>query len=241
MANRVPVAIAALISSAVLATACVRGPEKTIGTQFGEAPPEKQKKLSPQEAAKTCYSVAQSFAEEGFDQEAEIQYRLCLKSVPNYRDVNHRLALLYDRNGLDQQALEYYRYAMEQTPEDSALLNDFGYYYYRRNETNYAEQYFRRAVINDPSNKRAWNNLGIVLAEAGKSEESLGAFQQSVTEAEAYSNVGVILAQNGRVEEAKYYLQQALDREPTLPQTKAVLAWLEKTGGRLPSDQLVTN
>ncbi len=45
----------------------------------------------------------------------------------------------------------------------------------------------------------------------------------------------------GRTEEAKYYLHQALEREPTLPQTKAVLAWIEKTGGRLPDEALKTN
>jgi Tfp pilus assembly protein PilF len=217
------------VALVAITSGCVRK-TTTTRTINGENPNGKQEQLAPAEAARACIAVAEQFEASGHDQEALRQYQIALIHQPKLKGITHRMALIYDRQGLDNKALETYPKAIAEEPQRSDILNDFGYYYYRRGEWTQAEAMFRKTVIQDPSNKRAWVNLGMSLAQLNRPEESLSAFSQAVNDAQAFSNVGVILAQAGNREEAKYYLRQALDREPTLPQTKAVLAWLEGGG-----------
>jgi len=224
-----------ILSVAVLGIATVTGciqKQSEINTINGENPSGEQVQLPPAEAAKACITVAEQFEASGHDKEALRQYQIALIHQPKLKGITHRMALIYDRQGLDNKALEFFPKAIAEEPLRSDIVNDFGYYYYRRGEWTQAESLFRKTVIQDPSNKRAWVNLGMALAQLNRPEESLSAFSQAVNDAQAFSNVGVILAQAGNNDEAKYYLRQALDREPTMPQTKAVLAWLEGQGAK---------
>jgi tetratricopeptide (TPR) repeat protein len=64
-----------------------------------------------------------------------------------------------------------------------------------------------------------WNNLGIILQEAGKLEESLSCLERVVTlqpgYAEAHNNLGNTLKRLGRLEAARGYYEQALKIIPS--------------------------
>lgn len=229
--NSPPQLLIVCIAAVTFSMGCTRTttPLRTIN---GENPSGEQAQLAPAEAARACIVVAEQLEAAGHDREALRQYQLALQHQPKLKGITHRMALIYDRQGMDNEALETYPKAIKEEPNRSDIVSDFGYYYYRRGEWTQAEALFRKTVIQDPSNKRAWVNLGMSLAQLNRPEESLSAFSQAVNDAQAFSNVGVILAQAGNNDEAKYYLRQALDREPTLPQTKAVLAWLEGQGAK---------
>jgi Flp pilus assembly protein TadD len=74
-------------------------------------------------------------------------------------------------------------------------------------------------------------NLGEVLAQEGRMEESYRAFARVLRPAEACSNVGVLLAQQGRTREARGVLRQAVALDQTLAQPRAFLCILPASPG----------
>jgi Flp pilus assembly protein TadD len=70
--------------------------------------------------------------------------------------------------------------------------------------------------------------LGLVLAAAGRLDESFQAFSKVVGPAAAHSNLGVLLAKQGRYDQARQAFHQALALDATLPQPKAFLAYLDR-------------
>src|SRR6185312_4212825 len=90
-----------------------------------------------------------------------------------------------------------------------------------------AEKTLREAVAANPKHAQAWGNLGLTLGHAGRYQESLEAFNKSVSPAESYANLGMILAQQHKLPEAKEALQKGLELDPKMEQIRRALASLE--------------
>jgi tetratricopeptide (TPR) repeat protein len=93
----------------------------------------------------------------------------------------------------------------------------------------------RRAVTMDPALAGAWNNLGIVLQEAGKFEESLACLERVVAlqpdGAQAHNNLGNTLRRLGHMDRAEVRYREALKLDPAYAEAHSNLAFLLSTQG----------
>ena len=221
------------LSAVLLAAGCGTTGKRDKDLAIAPPPPSRveprpEKDLPPDRAVKVCLSVAEELERSGYLTEAAEQYNKALKYDPRSLQATHRLAVIYDSQGDVVRAQSGYKHALELSPKDPALLNDMGYFCYERGRWSEAEDWLRKALAADPKNARARINLGMALAQQGKSQEALAAFNKVVGPAEAQANLGMILAQCGQLEEAKKALQQSLTLEPASKVVQAALARLEK-------------
>lgn len=144
------------------------------------------------------------------------------------KDVCRRLGVLYDLLAKYPQADAEYKIALSFYPENADLENDIGTSWESRGNHIEAEKHFQKAVSLKPENKKAWTNLGITLAKLDKREESLAAFVKVVPLAQAHSNLGMILAQQGKSMEAIAELREAVKIAPELQVAVDALRTLEE-------------
>jgi Tfp pilus assembly protein PilF len=182
---------------------------------------------SPEETARLCFTTAQLMEKNGHTDEAIHQYEQARQHDPQFKEVAHRLAVLYQRQGNYPRATEEFQLALKASPKDPGLLNDMGYYYYERDDWAEAEKWLRKAVAIAPKHARAWVNLGMTLGQQGRAEASFEAFAKVLPQAQAHSNVGILLVQQGKIEEARRELRNALALEPELAQARKVLEQLD--------------
>jgi Tfp pilus assembly protein PilF len=219
-------------------TGCLSAPNAYSLFSFGGstpgAPSEVSKsngsdELPPKQAAQACLATAKELQAHGDAREAILLFERARQLDPREQQVSRYLAGLYEQQGNDTRALAEYRKALELSPRDADLLNDFGYHHYRHQDWKQAEDYFRKAIAQAPDHERAWVNLGLVLGEQGRYQESFNAFSKALGPAAAHSNLGVILASQQRRAEADAEFKQALRLKPDLPQPRAFLAQLDKS------------
>jgi Flp pilus assembly protein TadD len=184
--------------------------------------------ISPQKAAKLALEAAVQMEKSGHERVAVEQYEKARQLDPKLTQVAHRLAVLHDRQGDFARAAIEYKKALEARPKDADLLNDMAYHCYQRGDWSGAETWLRQALAVDPKHQRAWINLGMTLAQQGKTKEGFEAFAKVVSPAEAKSNLGMILAQRGQYEDARQAFRESLALEPDSPLTRAALTRLEK-------------
>jgi Tfp pilus assembly protein PilF len=184
--------------------------------------------LPPKEAARACLVAAEELQNSGHVEQAIALYEKARNNDPNLKAVSHHLAVLYDAQGDSTKSLAEYQKAVEGDPKNANLLSDFGYYYLERGNLAEAEQWLRKALAIDPNHQKALSNLAMVLAGQGRFDDSFQTFAKVVGPAAAHSNVGVLMAKQGHYDQAKQAFHQALATDPTLPQPKAFLAYLDK-------------
>jgi Flp pilus assembly protein TadD len=184
--------------------------------------------ISPQRAAKLALEAAFQMEKSGHERLAVEQYERARQLDPKLTQVAHRLAVLHDRQGDFARAAIEYKKALEARPKDAGLLNDMAYHCYQRGDWSGAETWLRQALAVDPKHQRAWINLGMTLAQQGKTKEGFEAFAKVVSPAEAKSNLGMILAQRGQYEDARQAFRESLALEPDSSLTRAALTRLEK-------------
>jgi len=223
----------AVLSLTLLASGCAV--TRNRGTELASTPvptvdagTQSMKDLPPDRAAKVCLTVAAELEKNGYESEAIDQYEKARKHDPRSIEATHRLAVLYDRQGDVVRAQTEYRRALEMSPKDPDLLNDMGYFCYERGNWSEAETWLRKALTAAPKHARARVNLGMTLAQQGKSQEALAEFTAVLSPAEAQANLGMIQAQRGQFEEAKQAFRKSLDLEPSSKVVRAALAKLEK-------------
>ncbi|MDW8242886.1 MAG: tetratricopeptide repeat protein [Thermogemmata sp.] len=206
-------------------------PTLLIGPEAAaQAPPPPE--LPPAEVARLALRTAQEFEKNGRIPEAIQFYEKARAHDPGLRLVaGRRLAVLYDLSGQFAQADAQYGELLRAFPKDADLLNDIGYSHYCRGQWSTAEQHLLRAVQLQPQHKKAWVNLGMARAQQGRIEESLQAFQQAVSPAEAHCNVAFVLAAQGKHTEALRHYQQALQLNPGLTLAQAALSRLSSAPG----------
>jgi tetratricopeptide (TPR) repeat protein len=97
-----------------------------------------------------------------------------------------------------------------------------------------AETLYRDTLAKNPRADLAHNNLGLVLFQAGQTEEAMSHFQQAVelrpSSAHAHNNLANVLRLTGRLREAAAQYEAALKFDPHNPSTCNNLAMLLATG-----------
>jgi tetratricopeptide (TPR) repeat protein len=204
-----------------------------LPAQAALAGPEKpgQKDLPPQDSARVCLSTAAALEKSGAELQAIGLYEKARLDDPRHmQHVCRRLGVLYDRQGSFARALEEYQKALQINPKDHEVLNDLGYAYYARGNLLEAEKYLRQALAVDPHYERAWVNLGMVLGEQQRYQESLGAFGKALPAAQAQCNLAFLLTTQGKREEARQAYRTALSLDPTLVLAQGAMDKLDAAG-----------
>lgn len=185
----------------------------------------------PAETAEICLNLAVDLERNNYLADAATQLEKARRLDPNLKNIEHRLAVIYDRLGDERRALSEFEAALKNNPKDADLHNDFGYCYYNRGRWVDAESMFRRAIALNEKHERAWNNLGMALAQQGKQDPALQAFSKVCSPAEAKSNLAFVVAARGEKEEAMRLYRGALAIEPNLRSAQQALATLEGAPG----------
>jgi Flp pilus assembly protein TadD len=178
--------------------------------------------------ARLSLETAEALARKGHLKEAIALYEQARQQGTSRVDYCWRMALLYDRLGDDKKAAEEYQRAYQLYPQDARLACDVGYFHYTRGSWQDAECWLRHAIKLAPAHQKAWVNLGLVLANQERFDESLTAFKQVVAPGQAHSNLGVLLARLGRHDEARTQLREALRLNPDLRQARISLDLIDR-------------
>lgn len=196
--------------------------------RFLTKPAKPTPEMTPREAAQACLTTAKELFDSGYDREAIQLFERARQLDPKQTQVARYLAVLYDRQLDGHHAQAEYDKALKLTPKDPDLLNDVGYFHYQYGRWAEAEASFRAALRSKPTLERAKINLGMTLCQADRYGEAFDVFREVVGPAAAHSNIGLMLAGAGRRDEALRALHQALVIQPSLPQARAMLEYLEQ-------------
>jgi len=161
---------------------------------------------------------------------AEQIYLAVLKKDPQNQLAHHRLGVLAAKRGQLDQAAGYLDAAAQLGSPSGALLNDIGFNLLMMDRLPEAEATFRRALEIDPQNRSAHNNLGLVLGQTGRYEESLAQFRQAGDEAEAQANLAYCKTRAGDLQGAKSAYHRALSLNQELkPAAEALMQLAQQT------------
>lgn len=201
----------------------------TLADTVSDSLPAKGKQSKPIDPL----TMARLQERRGQTQQAVQLYEAELQKQPNNANIHHRLGVLAARTGQWDKADSHFRAATELDPNNSQLLCDCGYALYLQHQLVDAESCLRSAVALNPNNKAAHNNLGIVLGVQAKYDESLTAFRQGGSEAEAQANLGYVYMQLGDVDNAMAQLNHALSLDSKLRPAALALIQLNDLKQRL--------
>ena len=130
------------------------------------------------------------FRKSGQYEDARVAYSGALTISPDNPDVNHRLAIIADKQQQFSLADQYYQAALRVQPQDANLLSDLGYSYSLRGNTKQAEQTLKQALAIDPTHRGAMANLGTIYAQQNRYTDALIMSRKgSSSEAEARRNI----------------------------------------------------
>jgi len=134
------------------------------------------------------------------------------KCVPAYQG----LARLYTAMRDLPLAIETYQKALKLAPTHAALWYELGLCYNSQKDLGPALECLDRAARIEPANRSYINALGVVLAEAGRYEDSLKCFIHSSGEALGYYRLAQTLNHLHKSELSRRYLEVALQKDPSL-------------------------
>jgi len=98
----------------------------------------------------------------------------------------------------------------------------------QENKLKDAEKKIREALKQNESDPQLWNSLGVILADMGRYEEAVEAYQQAITLkpdfAICYNNLSVAYKRLRKFDSAKFALEKALEIDPQLAEALNNLA-----------------
>ncbi len=160
--------------------------------KMGELPGQLKSKLASKTDQNKRDTQLTDFIREGDQlrkngqlEDARLVYTKALRLSPENPDVNHRLAVIADKQHQYSTADEYYQAALRVRPRDVNLLSDLGYSYSLRGNTQQAEQTLKLALDIDRTHKGAMANMGLLYAQQNRRSEAMAMFRSGGTEAEA--------------------------------------------------------
>ncbi|MEC8557708.1 MAG: tetratricopeptide repeat protein [Planctomycetota bacterium] len=168
-------------------------------------------------------ATAQLAEERAMDAEAIAAYEKVRQLNPNQPGVAHSLAVLYDRREMTDAAQREYAAALAESPQNVNVLCDYGYFLYSAGRLPEAEQALREAVSVDPAHRTSSVNLAVVLATQGQYGEARPLFEKAIGPAAALHNIGIFKLRQGQTAEGQGMIAEALQMDPSLKQSMAVL------------------
>ena len=172
-------------------------------------------------------SMARLSERHGDAHTAERIYQAVLAKQPQNQLALHRLGVLAAKAGENEQAAKHFDAAAQLGSPSAELLNDIGFNLFVMGRLQEAEAAFRQAIAADPQNRSARNNLGLVLGETRRYDESLAEFRRGGKgEAEAQANLAYAQTQAGDVAGARSSYQRALTLDKELKPAAEALVQL---------------
>jgi tetratricopeptide (TPR) repeat protein len=154
--------------------------------------------------------------------EARQEYLRALTRDPKFVPAYQGLARLYTAMHDPMHAVETYQKALQIAPNNPALWYELGRSYTTAREFGPALDCLSRAVQLAPDNRECLSALGVVLAENGRLDESLGCFVRAGGEAMGYYRLARTLQYLNRAEQSQRYLAVALQKDPNLTSAQAM-------------------
>ena len=138
--------------------------------------------------------------------EAEHLCRQVLHAIPGQPAALHLLGLIAHARGDQSAAISHLGEACKAANAPALYFSNLAEILRQNNQLGPAELAARQAIARDATLRHAWNNLGIILQEADKLEESLNALEHALRlspeNAQLLNNLGNTLARLGRLDEA---------------------------------------
>jgi len=159
--------------------------------------------------------------------QARLAYEQALEIDPNCLEAYVGLARLYEKSGKLDDAQAAYQKAVKQLPREPQLWFEYGMFANRRRDFDSGVAYLRQASSLEPTNATYSNFLGWSLARAGRSDESLAQFKQTVGEARAYYNLAKMCLHQHQEALCREYLHAALKVDPSLADAEQLIAQLD--------------
>ncbi len=168
--------------------------------------------------------------------QAEQLCQRILAAWPAQPDALHLLGLMAHAYGNLDTAIAHLQAACQAPRAPAVYFANLAEMCRQKGALTQAEEAGRRAVARDAALVAGWNNLGIVLQEAGKFEESRVCLTRVVElqpdSPEAHNNLGNTYRRLERFDLAESHYHQALTLNPGYAQAHSNLAFLLSTQGR---------
>ena len=184
-----------------------------------ELPPQVLVKYADFKAGEAFNPKSKPAAQQQLREQASQDYERAIKSNPKYVPAYQGLARLCVAMGDGERAVEIYQKALRIDAKNAALWYELGMYYNAQKDWSAALDSLNRTVKIDPSNRTYVNAIGVVLAEAGRYDESLNCFVRSSGEAMGSYRLAQTLDRLQQPGLSRYYLEAALRKNPNLAAT----------------------
>jgi tetratricopeptide (TPR) repeat protein len=145
-------------------------------------------------------------------QEYEKALKINSKFIPAYQG----LARLYKTMGERQQAVETYQKALRIEPKNATLWYELAMCHNAQKDWNAALNCLQSAAKFDPNNRNYQNAIGVVLAEAGRYDESLSYFTRTNGEGMGCYRLAQTLDRLQQPGLSRMYMEAALRKDPGL-------------------------
>ena len=160
--------------------------------------------------------------------QAEIACQQVLAIWPGQSDAMHLMGLMAHAYGNLDLAITHLRRACQAPRAPAIYFSDLAELCRQRGLLAEGEEAARRAVALNPNLPGAWNNLGIILQESLKLDESRLCLQRVLAlqpdNPEAHNNLGNTCKRLGLLDQAEQYWTHALALRPNYPEAYSNLA-----------------
>lgn len=162
----------------------------------------------------------------GQSEQARQTYQSLLKQDPRMQVPLHRLAVMAAKQGKFDEADMYFEKALSTGAPNAELLSDHGYCLYLEDRLDEAEKALRDATTLDPRYKAAKVNLGLVLGQQERFNDSYAAFKDAIGESQALANMAYVQAQRNDFDQAEALYSRALSNDPEMRSAALALVQL---------------
>jgi tetratricopeptide (TPR) repeat protein len=121
-------------------------------------------------------------------------------------------------------AVAAYQAGIAAAPRDAGLWFDLGICYSHARDVDHAIECLSQAAQLDPENRACLDALAVLLARAGRLDESLQCFARGHNEATACLRFGMTMRKLGRPDVSRQYLELALQKDPQMEAARVALA-----------------
>jgi len=189
-----------------------------------------RQELTAMDIVQTAMAKAEALEKAGRTEDAIAAYeKMREPGSPYVVQASKRLASIYLRDNRLDQAEQECEAVLKKHPNDADILCNLGDISYRRGHFGIAEKNLRLAVKHRKDFPQAWASLGMTLAQKSEIAESIEAFKNVVSPADAYCEVAFVMKLQGKRDEAIKAYRQALSLDPASQRAQLELLRLEKS------------
>lgn len=184
------------------------------------------------QAFEIALETAKLAEQRGMDAEAITAYQKVRHLNPDHPGVSHALAVLYDRSAMTDAAEREYNASLGESPKDVNVLCDYGYFLYSTGKLDDSERILRSGLSINQKHRQTTINLAVVLATKRRYDEAQRLFENAIGPAAALHNIGIFKLRHGNAAEGETMIAAALEKDPSLRESKAVLENVDNSANR---------